>query len=78
MILSELIQWAHCPELGVVGDMGASNSFGSSSSVLVGQKYGYGGVVFDNSNAATQQQPREVVPADDDNDDSGALAVKIE
>ncbi|KAG4923296.1 hypothetical protein JHK87_048836 [Glycine soja] len=78
LILSELIQWAHCPELGVIGDMVASNNFGSSSSVLVGQKYGYGGVVFDNSNAATQQQPREVVPADDDNDDSGALAVKIE
>ncbi|KAH1152921.1 hypothetical protein GYH30_048837 [Glycine max] len=78
LILSELIQWAHCPELGVIGDMVASNNFGSSSSVLVGQKYGYGGVVFDNSNAATQQQPREVMPADDDNDDSGALAVKIE
>ena len=61
MILSELMQWADCPELGVIGDIVASNSFGSSSSVLVVQQYGFGGMVFDNSNAATQQQPREVV-----------------
>ncbi|GAU16616.1 hypothetical protein TSUD_233680 [Trifolium subterraneum] len=35
-------------ELGVIGDMLASNNFGSQSSVLVVQQYGYGGMVLRN------------------------------
>ncbi|GAU16617.1 hypothetical protein TSUD_233690 [Trifolium subterraneum] len=33
-------------ELGVIGDMLASDNFGSRSSVLVVQQYGYGGMVL--------------------------------
>ncbi|KAK7411087.1 hypothetical protein VNO78_02470 [Psophocarpus tetragonolobus] len=43
-LLSNLMEWADCPELGVIGDMLASNSFGSCSSVLVVQQYGFGGL----------------------------------
>ncbi|KAK7387455.1 hypothetical protein VNO78_28273 [Psophocarpus tetragonolobus] len=73
LILSELMHWADCPELGVIGDMLASNSFGSCSSILVVQQYGFGGMVFDNNNAI-QHHPREEVPPDN----SGALSVKVE
>ncbi|TKY73542.1 Cation/H(+) antiporter 15 [Spatholobus suberectus] len=46
MVLSNLLEWTDCPELGVIGDMLASNSFGSRSSVLVVQQYGFGGTNF--------------------------------
>ncbi|XP_020209425.1 cation/H(+) antiporter 15, partial [Cajanus cajan] len=46
MVLSNLLEWTDCPELGVIGDMLASNSFGSYSSVLVVQQYGFGGTNF--------------------------------
>ncbi|MED6183638.1 hypothetical protein PIB30_039579 [Stylosanthes scabra] len=45
-VLSEMLNWSDFPELGVIGDLVASNSFGSSSSVLVVQQYGYGGMEF--------------------------------
>lgn len=44
LVLSNLLEWTDCPELGVIGDMLASNSFGSSSSILVVQQYGFGGM----------------------------------
>ncbi|KAL9332608.1 hypothetical protein ACSQ67_002218 [Phaseolus vulgaris] len=50
LILSELMKWTDCPELGVVGDILASNSFGSSSSLLIIQQYGFGGMAFENTN----------------------------
>ncbi|GAU33552.1 hypothetical protein TSUD_143450 [Trifolium subterraneum] len=49
LVLSNLLEWADCPELGVIGDMLASNSFGSNSSILVVQQYGFGGVEFKTS-----------------------------
>ncbi|TKY47537.1 Cation/H(+) antiporter 15 [Spatholobus suberectus] len=73
-ILSELMKWTDCPELGVIGDMVASDNFGSCSSLLVVQQYGSGGMVFENSNA-TQHTSEAVSP---NNDESGALSVKIE
>ncbi|KAL2340947.1 hypothetical protein Fmac_008887 [Flemingia macrophylla] len=45
-VLSSLLEWTECPELGVIGDMLASNSFGSYSSILVVQQYGFGGTNF--------------------------------
>ncbi|KAL4395763.1 hypothetical protein AHAS_Ahas01G0024400 [Arachis hypogaea] len=45
-VLSEMLDWTDFPELGVIGDLVASNSFGSYSSVLVVQQYGYGGMEF--------------------------------
>ncbi|XP_024634499.1 cation/H(+) antiporter 15 [Medicago truncatula] len=45
---SSLLEWCDCPELGVIGDMLASNNFSSGSSVLVVQQYGYGGMVSGN------------------------------
>ncbi|KAL4373672.1 hypothetical protein S245_016321 [Arachis hypogaea] len=45
-VLSEMLDWTYFPELGVTGDLVASNSFGSYSSVLVVQQYGYGGMEF--------------------------------
>ncbi|KAK7302142.1 hypothetical protein RJT34_13023 [Clitoria ternatea] len=50
LVLSSLLEWTDCPELGVIGDMLASNSCGSSSSVLVVQQYGFGGTDFKTSN----------------------------
>ncbi|KAJ1414404.1 Sodium/solute symporter superfamily [Sesbania bispinosa] len=53
-VFSNLLEWCDCTELGVIGDILASNNFGSSSSVLVVQQYGYGGMVFGKpSNVAT-------------------------
>lgn len=71
VVLTNLLKWTDCPELGVIGDIVASNSFGSCSSLLVVQQYGFGGMVFGNAT----QHPNEV-PAN--NDASGALFVKIE
>ncbi|XP_016199338.1 cation/H(+) antiporter 15-like [Arachis ipaensis] len=45
-VLSEMLDWTDFPEPGVIGDLVASNSFGSYSSVHVIQKYGYGGMEF--------------------------------
>jgi hypothetical protein len=42
---SNLLDWCDCSELGVIGDMLASENFGLRSSVLVVQQYGYGGMV---------------------------------
>jgi hypothetical protein len=45
-VFLNLLEWCDCPELGVLGDILASNNFGSGSSVLVVQQYGYGGMVL--------------------------------
>ncbi|XP_057452401.1 cation/H(+) antiporter 15-like [Lotus japonicus] len=45
-VFSSLLEWCDCIELGVVGDILASNNFGSRASVLVVQQYGYGGMVL--------------------------------
>ncbi|TKY61125.1 Cation/H(+) antiporter 15 [Spatholobus suberectus] len=45
-VFSNLLEWCDCSELGVIGDILASNNFGSRSSLLVVQQYGYGGMVF--------------------------------
>ncbi|PNY11845.1 cation H(+) antiporter 15-like protein [Trifolium pratense] len=47
-VFSNLLEWCDCSELGVIGDMLASENFGSRSSVLVVQQYGYGGMVLPN------------------------------
>jgi len=47
-VFLNLLDWCDCPELGVLGDILASNNFGSRSSVLVVQQYGYGGMVLGN------------------------------
>lgn len=70
-VLTELMKWTDCPELGVIGDMVASNSFGSRSSLLVVQQYGFGGMVFENNNQRTSH-------VNANNDDPGALFVKVE
>ncbi|KAK7256915.1 hypothetical protein RIF29_30493 [Crotalaria pallida] len=67
IVLSDLLKWTECPELGVIGDIVASNSFASSSSLLVVQQYGFGGTVF---GTTTQQHPSEVA--------SKAVFVKVE
>ncbi|CAL5184748.1 unnamed protein product [Lathyrus oleraceus] len=54
MVLSNLFEWADCPELGVIGDMLASDSFGSNSSILVVQQYGFGGVEFSTSHSSNE------------------------
>ena len=46
-VFSNLMEWCECTELGVIGDILASNNFGTCSSVLVVQQYGYGGMVID-------------------------------
>ncbi|MED6165232.1 hypothetical protein PIB30_097628, partial [Stylosanthes scabra] len=51
-IFSILLEWCECLELGVIGDILASNIFGSSSSVLVVQQYGFGGMRFGKKNNA--------------------------
>ncbi|KAJ1439878.1 Sodium/solute symporter superfamily [Sesbania bispinosa] len=53
-LLENLLEWSDCPELGVIGDILASNSFGSSSSILVVQQYGFGGMEFKANNNNTQ------------------------
>ncbi|XP_020215634.1 cation/H(+) antiporter 15 [Cajanus cajan] len=45
-VFSNLLEWCDCSELGVVGDILASKNFGSRSSLLVVQQYGYGGMAF--------------------------------
>lgn len=45
-VFSDMLEWCDCPELGVIGDILASNNSGSRSSVLVVQQYGYGGMVL--------------------------------
>ncbi|CAJ2662996.1 unnamed protein product [Trifolium pratense] len=44
-VFSNLLEWCDCLELGVLGDMLASENFGLRSSVLVVQQYGYGGLI---------------------------------
>lgn len=61
LVLSNLMEWTDCPELGVIGDMLASNSFGYCSSVLVVQQYGFGGMNFNKgSNEATSSKHGDV------------------
>ena len=61
LVLSNLMEWTDCPELGVIGDMLASNSFDSCSSVLVVQQYGFGGMNFNKgSNEATSSKHGDV------------------
>ncbi|KAG2406391.1 Cation/H(+) antiporter 15 Protein CATION/H+ EXCHANGER 15 [Vigna angularis] len=48
-VFSNLLEWCECLELGVIGDILVSNNFGSRSSVLVVQQYGYGGMNFRNN-----------------------------
>nr|KYP75864.1 K(+)/H(+) antiporter 13 [Cajanus cajan] len=66
LIMTELMHWTDCPELGVIGDMVASNNFGSCSSLLVVQQYGFGGMVFENNNAS--HRSREVNPNHDESE----------
>ncbi|CAL0317823.1 unnamed protein product [Lupinus luteus] len=47
MVFTNLLEWCDCLELGVIGDILASNNFASSASVLVVQQYGYGGMVIE-------------------------------
>ncbi|KAK7320224.1 hypothetical protein RJT34_04960 [Clitoria ternatea] len=47
-VFSNLLEWCECLELGVIGDILASNNLGSRSSLLVVQQYGYGGMLFGN------------------------------
>jgi len=63
-VFTNLLEWCDCSELGVIGDILASNNFGSRSSVLVVQQYGYGGMVFGKHVA--------------NNDGFGSLVVKTE
>ncbi|KAI4299322.1 hypothetical protein L6164_032791 [Bauhinia variegata] len=42
LALSKLLEWSDYPELGAVGDILSSDTFGSRSSVLVLQQYGSG------------------------------------
>lgn len=67
-VFSNLLEWCDCPELGVIGDILASNNFGTRSSVLVVQQYGYGGMVWGNQFKATAAA----------NDGFDALVVKTE
>ncbi|XP_047182199.1 cation/H(+) antiporter 15-like [Vigna umbellata] len=48
-VFSNLLEWCECLELGVIGDILVSNNFGSRSSVLVVQQYGYGGMICGNN-----------------------------
>ncbi|KAG5044259.1 hypothetical protein JHK87_008174 [Glycine soja] len=48
-VFSNLLEWCECLELGVIGDILASNNSGSRSSLLVVQQYGYGGMAFGNN-----------------------------
>jgi hypothetical protein len=47
-VFSNLSKWCDCLELGVIGDMLASDNFSSRSSMLVVRQYGYGGMVMGN------------------------------
>ncbi|XP_057432199.1 cation/H(+) antiporter 15-like [Lotus japonicus] len=71
MVFSNLMKQTDCPELGVIGDMVASNNFGSCSSLLVVQQYGFERIEFETS---TQQSSE----ASANNDGSGELFVKVE
>ncbi|XP_057719501.1 cation/H(+) antiporter 15-like [Arachis stenosperma] len=44
ILFSNLLEWCDCLELGVIGDILASNIFGTNSSILVVQQYGFGGM----------------------------------
>ncbi|PNY08301.1 cation H(+) antiporter 15-like protein [Trifolium pratense] len=45
-VFSNLSEWCDCLELGIIGDMLASDNFSPRSSMLVVQQYGYGGMVL--------------------------------
>ncbi|XP_027903580.1 cation/H(+) antiporter 15-like [Vigna unguiculata] len=62
-VLSKLLEWTDCPELGVMGDMLASNSFGSCSSVLVVQQYGFGGMHLRAINQTTCESNEDDIEA---------------
>ncbi|KAK7266958.1 hypothetical protein RIF29_19620 [Crotalaria pallida] len=49
-IFSNLGEWCDCTELGVIGDILASDNFNTKASVLVVQQYGYGGNVLEKQN----------------------------
>ncbi|KEH17740.1 cation/H+ exchanger 3 [Medicago truncatula] len=57
-VFLNLLDWCDCPELGVLGDILASDNFVSRSSVLVVQQYGYGGMVL-------EKQPNHVTTNND-------------
>lgn len=65
LMLSDLLKWSDCPELGVIGDMVASNNFGSCSSLLVVQQYGFGGMVFENTTQNPCQLPKNDCESED-------------
>ncbi|KAK7275891.1 hypothetical protein RIF29_17017 [Crotalaria pallida] len=46
-VFLDLLEWCDCLELGVIGDILASNNFLTQASVLVVQQYGYGGLVVE-------------------------------
>ncbi|KAI4299304.1 hypothetical protein L6164_032773 [Bauhinia variegata] len=68
LVLSKLLEWSDCPELGVVGDIVASTS---CSSVLVVQQYGSGGVSFGTTTKHNNQ-------INSSSDGSDTLVVKTE
>lgn len=67
-VLSDMLEWCDCSELGVIGDILASNNSGSRSSVLVVQQYGYGGMVlgkqFNNANSNEEGRKTLVVKSE--------------
>jgi hypothetical protein len=79
-VFSELMKWTDCPELGVIGDMVASNNFGSCSSLLVVQQYGFGGMVFENNTHSQHHGHGQGAKNDHDDDDSesGNVFVRVE
>ncbi|XP_045802232.1 cation/H(+) antiporter 15-like [Trifolium pratense] len=77
-VFSELMKWTDCPELGVIGDMVASNNFGSCSSLLVVQQYGFGGMVFENTTHSQNPGQGTKNDHDDDDSESGDVFVRVE
>ncbi|KAJ7968903.1 Cation/H(+) antiporter [Quillaja saponaria] len=55
-LMLRLLEWSDSPELGVIGDILASKSFSSHSSVLILQQYASGGVVVRASSVGSQSE----------------------
>lgn len=62
-VLSKLLEWTDCPELGVMGDMLASNTLGSCSSLLVVQQYAFGGMNLRSINQTTFESNEDDIEA---------------
>lgn len=64
-VFLKFLEWSDNPELGVIGDIVASKSFGSKSSLLVLQQYGSVGMAF---RVNQNQQPTEFQTMSDGSD----------